>query len=116
MKPDTCHCCKPPAGGTPVVIDNRPGLSAVAYRVGTFANFRQAMFQAISRSAELHELSTRQSDDYAITILELWAAVADILTFYQERIANEAFLRTARWRESVLRMARMIGYELSPGS
>ena len=65
MKPDTCHCCEPPTGGTPVVIDNRPGLSAVAYRVGTFANFRQSMFQAISRSAALRDLSTRQSDDYS---------------------------------------------------
>ncbi len=95
MKPDTCHCCKPPTGGTPVAIDNRPGLSAVAYRVGTFATFRQAMFQAIPRSAELRDLRTRHSDDYAITILELWAAIGDILTFYQERTANEAFLRTA---------------------
>ncbi|KHE93413.1 MAG: baseplate J/gp47 family protein [Candidatus Scalindua rubra] len=116
MKPDTCNCCKPPTGGTPIDIDNRPGLSAVAYRVGTFANFRQTMFHAISRSAELRGLSTRQSDDYAITILELWSAIADILTFYQERSANEAFLRTARLRDSVLRMARMIGYELAPGS
>jgi hypothetical protein len=116
MKPDTCHCCKPPTGGTPVTINNRPGLSVIAYRVGDFANFRQAMFQAISRSPELHNLSTRQSDDYAITIIELWAAIADILTFYQERIASEAFLRIAGRRDSVLRMARMIGYELAPGS
>ncbi|UCF91862.1 MAG: hypothetical protein JSW39_26925 [Desulfobacterales bacterium] len=116
MKPDTCHCCKPPTGGTPVAVNNRPGLAAIAYRVGTFAHFRQAMFQGISRSAALRDLSTRRSDDYAITILELWAAVADILTFYQERIANEAFLRTARGRDAVLRMARMIGYELAPGS
>ncbi len=116
MKPDSCNCCKPPTGGTPIDIDNRPGLSAVAYRVGTFANFRQTMFHAISRSAELRGLSTRQSDDYAITILELWSAIGDILTFYQERSANEAFLRTARLRDSVLRMARMIGYELDPGS
>ncbi|MBE9544562.1 MAG: hypothetical protein IMF02_08730, partial [Proteobacteria bacterium] len=116
MKPDTCHCCKPPTGGTPVTINNRPGLSAIAYRVGDFANFRQVMFQAISRSPELHHLSTRLSDDYAITIFELWAAIGDILTFYQERIAGEAFLRTAGLRDSVLRMARMIGYELAPGS
>lgn len=116
MNPDTCHCCEPPAGGTPLAVYNRPGLSAVVYRVGTFANFRQAMFQAISRAPELRGLSTRQSDDYAITIFELWAAVADILTFYQERIANETFLRTARLRASVLHLARMIGYELGPGS
>ena len=116
MKPDTCRCCKSPETGTPVVIDNRPGLSAVVYRVGDFSQFRSAMFQDIFRSAALRDLSTRQSDDYAVTVIELWAAVSDVLTFYQERIANEAFLRTARWRDSVLRMAGMIGYELSPGS
>jgi hypothetical protein len=41
--------------------------------------------------------------------------VADILTFYQERIANEGYLRTSTERPSVLELARAIGYELSPG-
>ncbi|HUW66950.1 MAG TPA: putative baseplate assembly protein, partial [Candidatus Nanoarchaeia archaeon] len=39
----------------------------------------------------------------------------DVLTFYQERIVNEGFLRTATQRRSVLEMARAIGYELKPG-
>ena len=43
------------------------------------------------------------------------ACVADVLTFYQERIANEGFLRTATERRSVLELARAIGYELKPG-
>ena len=38
-----------------------------------------------------------------------------MLTFYQERIANEGFLRTATERRSILEMARAIGYELNPG-
>ena len=38
-----------------------------------------------------------------------------MLTFYQERIANEGFLRTATERRSVLELARAIGYELKPG-
>ena len=38
-----------------------------------------------------------------------------MLSFYQERIANEGFLRTATERRSVLEMARAISYELSPG-
>ena len=29
-------------------------------------------------------------DDFAIALLDAWATVADVLTFYQERIANEA--------------------------
>jgi hypothetical protein len=45
----------------------------------------------------------------------MWATVADILTFYQERIANEGFLRTARLRDSILRMARLLDYQLRPG-
>ena len=39
----------------------------------------------------------------------------DVLTFYQERIANEGYLRTATERRSMLELARAIGYELSPG-
>ncbi len=115
MKPDTCGCCQPAVKPTPVTIYNRPGLSALAYRVGTFAAFRQAMLQAIAGMPELAGLRTRQRDDYAITLLELWAIIGDILTFYQERLANEAFLRTARLRESVLRLTRLLDYHLRPG-
>ncbi len=110
-----CGCCETAASPTPVRIENRPGLSAVAYRVGTFASFREAMLRAISREPALARLTTRQSDDPAITLLELWAAVADVLTFYQERIANESFLRTAVHRDSVLRLVRMLDYHLRPG-
>jgi hypothetical protein len=63
----------------------------------------------------LSALQTRSDDDYAITLLDMWATVADILTFYQERIANEGFLRTARFRDSVLRLARLLDYQLRPG-
>ena len=110
---ELCGCCEPPTTPTPLLIANRPGLTAIAYRIGTFAAFREAMLEAIARQPALQGLTTRQSDDPGITLLELWAAVADVLTFYQERIANEAFLRTAiergssgsnlRWR-SVFRL------------
>jgi hypothetical protein len=41
--------------------------------------------------------------------------VADLLGFYQERIANEGYLRTATERRSVLELARLVGYELRSG-
>ena len=41
--------------------------------------------------------------------------VADVLGFYQERIANEGFLGTATERRSVHELARLIGYEPKPG-
>ena len=60
-------------------------------------------------------MTTRSLDDPSIALLDAWAIVADVLTFYQERIANEGFLRTATERRSVLELARAIGYELNPG-
>src|SRR5258707_13797059 len=63
----------------------------------------------------LHGLTTRESDDPAIALLDAWAILGDVLTFYQERIANEGYLRTATERRSVLELARLVGYQLRPG-
>lgn len=110
-----CACCETPAPVAPADVFNRPGLTAIGFRIGTFATFREAMLEAIARQPELTGLATRESDDYAITLLELFAAVGDVLTFYNERSANEFYLRTARERDSVLRLVRLIGYQLRPG-
>ena len=64
---------------------------------------------------ELHALAARTSDDPAIALLDAWATVGDVLAFYQERIANEGFLRTATERRSIVEAARLVGYELRPG-
>lgn len=54
--------------------------------------------------------------DYQTMFVELWAYLADILTFYQERIANEAFLGTATLRDSLLRLVTTIDYHPAPGA
>ncbi|QPJ62397.1 MAG: hypothetical protein G3M70_11160 [Candidatus Nitronauta litoralis] len=113
--PRFCSCCLPPVSPAPAIHNNRPGLPDISYRLGTFATFRQALLDSISSEPALSALSTRESDDFAITVLELFAAVGDVLTFYNERIANELFLRTSRERDSVLRLTRLIGYRLHPG-
>jgi len=56
------------------------------------------MRKRLPRIPELTALGTRRDDDYSITFLDLWAAVADVLTFYQERYANEAFYASAQQR------------------
>src|SRR5260221_13654608 len=60
-------------------------------------------------------LTTRDVSDPSIAMLDAWATVADVLTFYQERIANEGYLRTATERRSILELARLVGYNLRPG-
>src|SRR5215218_3068698 len=114
---EECGCCEGLEVGTPVKVYNRPGLSAVAYRVGTHARFKQSMLARVSSTdlPGLRDLNTRDDDDFAVALLDAWAAVADVLTFYSERIANESYLRTATERVSLLHLARLIGYELKPG-
>lgn len=113
---DPRAACRPDAPPTPLQVENRPGLSSLRYRVGTFASFREAMVEDLARADALARLTTRRSDDYAVTILELWSAVADVLAFYQERYANEAFLRTATRREAVARLAALLDYRPAPGA
>lgn len=123
QKLNSCGCCQ----GEPDLntIENRPGLSAISYRLGTYGLFFQRLLDQIHSASipdgpnqgshPLAQLSTRSEDDPAIALLDAWAVIADILTFYQERIANEGYLRTATERRSILELAREIGYELSPG-
>jgi hypothetical protein len=112
-----CGCCKGLSAQTPARVYNRPGLTAIAYRVGTHSQFKQTMLAALSDSNRpaLQNLNTRDEDDFSIALLDAWSVVADVLTFYQDRIANESYLRTATERRSVLEMAQAIGYELNPG-
>src|SRR5207244_2356818 len=105
------------AAETPATVANRPGLTAIAYRVGTHWQFKQSMLAALFDSAfpALQQLKTRDDDDFCIALLDAVATMSDVLTFYQERIANESYLRTATERQSLLQLARLIGYELRPG-
>jgi len=56
------------------------------------------------------------ANDYQTMFVELWAYLADILTFYQERVANEAYLGTASQRDSLLRLVSLIDYRPAPGA
>lgn len=100
---------------------NSPNQSALTYRIGTHPTFLQRMLARVRTQSladgkhPLAALTTRASDDPAIALLDAWAVVGDVLTFYQERIANEGYLRTATELFSAAELAHAIGYQLKPG-
>jgi hypothetical protein len=96
---------------------NAPGLPAVAYRAGTWATFKESMLARLSSSdyPALAALKTRDDDDFTIALLDSTAIMLDILTFYQERLANESYLRTATQIRSLVELSRLIGYQPAPG-
>lgn len=105
-----------PKKPTPAEVFNRPGLAALRRRVGTHSRFREAMIRGLSNANRpgLSELRTREEGDFTVALIDAWAGVCDTLSFYVERAANEAYLRTATERWSLRQMARLIGYELAP--
>jgi len=114
---DTCGCCEGVRAETPLEAANRSGLPRIAFRSGTHSRFKASLLTALSAKGFplLQGLRIREDDDFTIALLDGFAAMADVLTFYSERIANESCLRTATERRSVLELARAIGYELGSG-
>ena len=126
---EICGCCEGLEKVVPMSTANRPYLDALSYRVGTHATFLETMVArltdhylditsetgVVERIRPLQDLRVHSPDDPSIAMLDAWAVVADVLTFYQERIANEGYLRTATERRSILELARLVGYNLRPG-
>jgi len=112
-----CGCCEGITVETPVAVTNRPSLPAIAYRIGEHADFKASMLARLSSTgfASLQGLRTRNDNDFSIALLDAWAMVADVLTFYDQTIANESYLRTASERLSIFELARLIGYKPSSG-
>ncbi|GAB4563029.1 MAG: hypothetical protein Tsb007_30150 [Rhizobacter sp.] len=114
---EACGCCDGVEAATPTEVKNRPGLSTLRYRIGAYPQFKESLLAGLSsaRYPALASLSTRNNDDYTLGLIDAVACAADVLSFYQERLANESYLRTATERVSLQEMGKLIGYRLRPG-
>ena len=102
--------CEPP---TPEVEPPPPGIE-VDYLAKDYASFRQALVDLIPRLSP--QWTERLAADLGMTVLELLAYVGDQLSYYQDAVANEAYLETARQRVSVRRHARLVDYQMHDGA
>ncbi|MBN1323487.1 MAG: putative baseplate assembly protein [Methanotrichaceae archaeon] len=122
MIPEACDVVE---ADLDLLHENPPGRSSIGYRLGCQSAFVERMVSYISRfeipggpnegSHPLALLTTRDASDPALALIGAWACTLDVLSFYQERIANEGYIRTATERRSIMELAREIGYELRPG-
>jgi predicted phage baseplate assembly protein len=102
-----------------VPVTPSPGLPALPYRPGDRGQFLAQLLAGLA-SAELADgrpfgLRTLALSDPTVALLDAWATVADVIAFYQERIASEGFLRTATQPGSLLAIAQLTGYRPRPG-
>jgi uncharacterized phage protein gp47/JayE len=85
----------------------------VDYVTKDYEGFKQGMLNQIPLL--LPDWTDRSEADFGVVLIELVAYVADVLSYYQDRVANEAFLPTATQRRSVTQLLRLIGYQIDPG-
>jgi hypothetical protein len=98
---------------------NLPGLSHIAYRVGTYVDFRRAVLTPLPGEQALSVggapvWRTDGAGDLATMFAEWFGYIADVIAFYNERIANQDYLRTADLPESVAHLVAILGYRPRP--
>jgi hypothetical protein len=91
-----------------------PPEPLIDYAAKDYASFRQALIDLIPQLAS--GWAERHEADVGIALLELLSYVGDQLSYYQDAVANEAFLETARQRVSVRRHANLIDYRMHSGA
>jgi hypothetical protein len=85
----------------------------INYLAKDYQSFRQLILDRLS--ILMPDWKERHVPDIGIMLVEVLAYVGDYLSYYQDAVATEAYLDTARQRISVRRHARLVDYLLHEG-
>jgi hypothetical protein len=85
----------------------------INYLTKDYAGFRQLILDRLA--VIMPGWAERHAPDLGIALVETLAYTADYLSYYQDAVATEAYLSTARRRRSVRRHARLVDYRLHEG-
>lgn len=73
-----------------------------------FLSIRQDLINRAART--IPEWDATDASDFANMFVDLWAYMGDIIHFYIDRAAGEAFLQTATQRDSIMAIANLLDY------
>lgn len=94
----------------PPEFEEEPELD---YLSKDYASFRRLMLDRMS--VLMPDWRERNPADVQIVLVELLAYVGDHLSYFQDAVATEAYLGTARERVSIRRHARLLDYRMHDG-
>jgi len=106
--PSDLDCHRPPVCPEPVSAS-----PAISYLAKDYASFRQLMLDRMA--VTLPSWREHHVPDIGIALVEVLAYAADHLSYYQDAVGTEAYLGTARQRQSVRRHARLVDYQMHEG-
>ena len=85
----------------------------INYLAKDYASFRQLILDRLALL--MPDWQERHVPDIGLALVEVLAYAGDQLSYYQDAVATEAYLDTARQRVSVRRHARLVDYHLGEG-
>jgi hypothetical protein len=85
----------------------------INYLAKDYASFRQIILDRLALI--MPDWKERHVPDIGIAFVEVLAYAGDHLSYYQDAVATEAYLDTARQRISVRRHARLVDYRMHEG-
>lgn len=88
-------------------------VPSIDYLAKDYSSFRRLMFDRLS--IILPDWQERNPADLGVALVEALAYAGDHLSYYQDAVATEAYLGTARQRISVRRHARLLDYPMHEG-
>ena len=106
--PSDLDCQQEPA--CPPQILEEPQIN---YLAKDYASFRQLILDRLA--LVMPDWNERHVPDIGIALVEVLAYAGDHLSYYQDAVATEAYLDTARQRISVRRHARLVDYRMHEG-
>jgi hypothetical protein len=83
-------------------------IPQVDYTSRDYSSIRQDLIDLIPEFTPTW--TNRDPADFGMAILEMFSYMGDILNYYIDKSANEAFISTASQRDSVLQLAKLLGY------
>ena len=93
-------------------LKNTNNGKLIDYMARDYDSFLAAMQRIIPERIPEWTDYTREAD-FGNVLLQLFAHMGDIMSYYQDRIANESFLTTARERRSIIQHLKLISYQLA---
>jgi hypothetical protein len=93
-----------------------PAQESLPRQVRGFPELRRDLLRGLGARDAWRRWRAREGQDFGVLLVEMWAYVADVLGFYDERVADETYVRTAKRRTSLRRIVGLLGYEPAPGA
>lgn len=88
-----------------------PNLKNISYSSFDYYSVKDRVIEYIKKNFE-EDFNDFTESDLGIMLIEIWAYMADMLSFKLDMVSNEMFLDTVSQRKNLVKLAKLVGYQI----